>query len=252
VLISRVPLDAPPAALLPARCAPLAALRVPLAALRGSLAPLSGSLAALSGSLAALSGSLAALCVSLAALTGLAGCASPTDDDEEIAVTLPPTAPDTTQDAGDGSDDPPDSSGPTSSPIGLPADACRLIDPVTVARLAGARQAVGVSSAQGPFRTCEYRMTTESRAAASMFLDVTDQRTQQLYELATQGAQLSVLSAVGSRASLSPATGRVYALTSSTFFTLGLPTGFGSLANPDGLRTAAEQLASAVVARLGP
>jgi hypothetical protein len=194
---------------------------------------------------------LVALCLSLAALTGLAGCTSPPDDDEEIAVTLSPTAPATTQDAG-GSDEAPGSSRPTGSPIGLPADACRLIDPVTVARLTGARQAVGLPSAQGPFRTCEYRMTTESRAAASMFLDVTDQRTQQLYELATQGAQLSLLPAVGNRASLSPATGRVYTLTSNAFFTLGLPTDFGALSSPDGLRTAAEQLASAVVARLGP
>jgi len=200
--------------------------------------------------LAALRAPLAALCASLAVLTGLAGCASPPDDDE-IAVTLSPTAPVTTQ-AGDGSDEAPGSSLPTGSPIGLPADACRLLDPVTVARLAGARQAVGLPSAQGPFRTCEFRMTTESQATASMFLDVTDQRTQQLYDLATQGAQLSVLPAVGRQASLSPATGRVYALTSSTFFTLGLPTGFGVLSNPDALRTAAEQLATAVVARLGP
>jgi hypothetical protein len=200
---------------------------------------------------AALRAPLAALCASLAALTGLAGCASPPDDDE-IAVTLSPTAPGMTQAAGDGSDEAPGSSQPTGSPIGLPADACRLLDPVTVARLAGARQAVGTPSAQGPFRTCEFRMTTESLATASMFLDVTDQRTQQLYDLATQGAQLSVLPAVGRRASLSPATGRVYALTSSMFFTLGLPTGFGTLSDPDALRTAAEQLATAVVARLGP
>jgi hypothetical protein len=191
-----------------------------------------------------------ALCA-LMALSGVAGCTSPPDGDES-AVTLSPPAPAGTQTAGDGSDEGPDTSLPASSPIGLPADACRLLDPVTVARLAGARQAIGVSSAQGPFRTCEYRMTTESRASASVFLDVTDQRTQQLYELATRDAQLALLPAVGSRASLSPATGRVYALTSSTFFTLGLPTGFGALSSPDGLRTAAEQLATAVVARLGP
>jgi hypothetical protein len=189
--------------------------------------------------------------VLLGALFVLTACGgSPPADDGD---TSPPSAVPTTGVApGDGPDDGSGSVTPGGTPIGLPADACQLLDPITVARLAGGRQATGKSSAQGPFHSCEYRVTPESGAEASVFLDVSDQRAAQLYEVATAGVQLSALPAIGTRASLSPDTGKVYVLTSHAFFTLALPPTFGALTTKDGLRTAAEQLAAAIVSRLGP
>lgn len=187
--------------------------------------------------------------VLLGALFVLAGCArSPVPDDLDAT----PSVPEGTVTAGDGSDDSTGGPSRTGSPIGVPADACRLLDPVTVARLAGGRHAAARPSSQGPFHSCAYRVTTESGAAGTVYLDVSDQRAAQLYDVATAGAQLSDLPAIGIRASLSPSTGKVYVLTSRAFFTLALPTDLGALATRDGLRSAAEELAGDVVTLLGP
>src|SRR5262249_40317765 len=187
----------------------------------------------------------------LAGLSGLTGCGgSPPADDGPPAPL--PTAPAVTTTPADPTDDGSTPSRPSESPVGPPPDACRPLDSVPGAGLAGAKEGVGVPTAQGPFRSCEYRLTAESGATGSVFLDVSGQRIEQLYEVATEGAQLSELAAIGTRAGFSPATGKVYVLTSHAFFTLALPRSFDGLATPDGLRSAAEQLAIAVVARLGP
>jgi hypothetical protein len=189
--------------------------------------------------------------VLLGALLVLAGCAgSPAPEDSD--ATPPASEPTGTPATGDGSDDASGGPAPAGSPIGVPADACRLLDAVTVARLAGARDAVATPSTQGPFHTCAYRVTAESGAAGTVYLDVSDQRAAQLYEVATAGVQLSELPAIGTRASLSPATGKVYVLTSHAFFSLALPTNLGALSTKDGLRSAAEELAADVVTRIGP
>jgi hypothetical protein len=187
----------------------------------------------------------------LGVLLVLAGCAaSPAPDDGDATPSA--SEPTATAAPGDGSDDASGGPSPTGSPIGVPANACRLLDAVTVARLAGGKDAVATPSTQGPFRSCAFRVTAESGAGGTVYLDVSDQRTAQLYEVATAGAQLSELPAIGTRASLSPATGKVYVLTSHAFFTLTLPTDLGALSTRDGLRSAAEELAGDVVTRIGP
>jgi len=181
----------------------------------------------------------------------LAACV-PSSAPEDTYTVAPPSTTSTAPSGDNGSEDASSSAPPPASPIGVPANACTLLDPVTVARLAGAKAAVPTPSNQGPFHSCAYRVSTEAGASGTVYLDVSDQRAGQLYDVATAGVQLSELPAIGTRASLSPATGKVYVQTTRAFFTLGLPITLGSLSTPNGLRTAAEELASTIAARLGP
>ncbi len=190
----------------------------------------------------------------LGALLALTACGQAVAP-EPADVTPSPSVPSTSPAISDGSDDGSDDGGsatPTGTPIGVPANVCLLLDPITVARLAGGKEAVARPSSQGPFHSCAYQVTTEKGATGTVYLDVSGQRTTELYDLATAGAQLSDLPAIADRASLSPATGRVYVLTSHAFFALTLPTDLGTLSTKDGLRAAAEELSRDVVARIGP
>lgn len=186
--------------------------------------------------------------VLLAAVLLTAGC-TPHQAEEDTGPSAPVSAPSTTTSGGTD-----DTTGPTpaGTPIALPANVCTLLDQVTVARLTGARAATATPSNQGPFHSCAYRVTTESGAAATAYLDVSDQRAAQLYDVATAGAQLSDLPGIGTRASLNPSAGKVYVLTTRAFFTLTLPITLAPLATPDGLRAAAQDLATTLAARLGP
>jgi len=140
---------------------------------------------------------------------------------------------------------------PAGPPIGVPTDACRLLDAGNVAHLVGGKQATGKPSAQGPFRSCEYTVSSETSGPASVFLDVADQRTQQLYDLATGGVKITPLSVGALKAGYDTSTGKIYILTSKAFASIQLPLGFGSLTTPDALQTAAEQLSQQAVHRIG-
>jgi hypothetical protein len=192
--------------------------------------------------------------VALGAALAATGCsAAPTPG--STGSTPPASATSTASAAAsgdDGADDTSATAAPTGSPIGVPGNACLLVDPVTVARLAGGRNAVATASNQGPFRSCAYRVSTEAGTGGTVYLDVADERIAQLYDVATADAQLSDLPAIGVRAGYSPSTGKVYVQTSRAFFTLTLPTGLDALSDPDRLRSAAESLAAGIVARLGP
>lgn len=193
--------------------------------------------------LAPLPAVLAALVVPLAACSG-----SPVSDDgiapPAADGSATPVAP------GDGEDGTvsPTPPGPT---IGVPADACRLLDVGEIVRAVGAKDATAKASTQGQIRSCEYKIVTESGAGGSLFLDVTAQRPEQLYDLATQGVQTVDLSVGARKGSYDPSNGKVYVLTRGAFFSLQLPTDLGTLTSPDGLRHAAEVLAGAAVIRIG-
>jgi hypothetical protein len=185
-----------------------------------------------------------------ALLVPLAACSGPLSDDDGIAPPAAGTGSGTPVAPGQGDDSSvsPTAPGPT---LGVPADACKLLSGDEVVRAVGGKDTTTKATTQGQIRSCEYRVTTESGAAGSVFLDLTDQRAQQLYDIATSGVQVSQLSVGGLKASYDPSTGKVYVLTAAAFFSLQLPINLGSLTTADGLRHAAEELATAAVIRIG-
>jgi hypothetical protein len=188
--------------------------------------------------------------VPVVALLGLlAACDSSSSDGGSAPPTLA-GGPNNTVQPGDG-DDVSNGPSPPGPSIGVPADACRLLDTANVARVVGAATATGKASSQGPFRSCEYTVKTQDGTTGQLFLDVADQRMQQLYDVATQGVQTSDLSVATLKASYDPANGKVYVLTGKAFFSIQLPANFGSLTNADGLRAAATELATEAVALIG-
>jgi hypothetical protein len=184
----------------------------------------------------------AALAVVGAAL--LAGC----DGSAGSGQAAPPAASGSVAaGTGDDTSNSPTSAGP---PIGVPTDACRLLDPADVARVVDAKQAQAKSSTQGPIRSCEYTISSTSGGTASLFLDLSDQRPAQLYDVATTGVPVTTISVGALKASFDPTSAKVYVLTVNAFFSLQLPTSLDTLASTDQLRSAAEELASAIAARL--
>jgi hypothetical protein len=161
----------------------------------------------------------------------------------------PGAGPAGTVDPGDGEDS---SGSPSPVPtIGVPSDACRLLDEAGIARAAGAATATGKATSQGPFRSCEYTVKMQDGPTGQLFLDVADQRTRQLYDVATSDVPVTELSVGGLKASYDPTNGKVYVLTTRAFFSIQLPTNIGKLTTADGLATAATDLATQVVDRIG-
>jgi hypothetical protein len=160
----------------------------------------------------------------------------------------PPPDVTTTPREGDDGNASPTPPGPT---LGVPADVCTLLNAAEVVRAAGAKDAAPKATTQGQIRSCEYKLSTESGASGSLFLDVSDQRPAQLYEVATSGMSLAELAVGSLKAAYDPAGPKAYVLTRTAFFSLTLPTNLGTLTSEDGQRRAAEELATAAVTRIG-
>jgi hypothetical protein len=145
---------------------------------------------------------------------------------------------------GTGGSTPGSSAAPTSSgpPVRLPTNVCPLLDGGTVAHLVGGSGATGKPSTQGPFRTCEYTVSSQHSGPASVFLDAADQRAQQLYDLATGGVTVTPLSVGAVKAGYDVSTGKIYLLANGAFLSIQLPLGFGSLTTLDALQSAAQGL----------